>query len=284
MTSIGKNAFTGCNTLLTVSIPNSVTTIGDWAFQNCSGLTSVTIPNSITTIGIGTFKNCSSLTSVTIPNSVELIKVDAFNGCSNLTTLIIGSGIKSIYTRSFAFCTELTDVFCYAENVPSTNTDVFNDSYIESAILHVPTASINAYKATEPWSNFKTIVGLDGTLPDNPNPDDPDNPDPDNPNNPQCATPTIIIIGNKVKFECETPGAEFTSKLTAIEEFAGNELILGGTDITYTLTVYATAPDYNRSKPATAKITINRADVNCDGQVGIGDIVEITNIMAGLKE
>ena len=34
--------------------------------------------------------------------------------------------------------------------------------------------------------------------------------------------------------------------------------------ITYTLTVYATAPDYSPSKPATVKLTLNRGDVNGD--------------------
>lgn len=32
-----------------------------------------------------------------------------------------------------------------------------------------------------------------------------------------------------------------------------------------------------------ANITKERADVNGDGDVGIGDIVAITNIMAGIK-
>ena len=131
-------------------IPGSVTSIGDYAFHGCIGLTSVTIPNSVTSIGLV-----------------------AFNQCGGLSTITIGSGVETIYEMAFANCPELTDVYCYAENVPKmrnyNNTkDVTNafDSNLKYATLHVPTASIYAYKAVEPWKNFKIIMGLDGTIPE----------------------------------------------------------------------------------------------------------------------
>ena len=63
-------------------------------------------------------------------------------------------------TVVFAKCSEITDVFCYAVSVPNTYGDTFRDSYIEYATLYVPDASIDLYKKTAPWSEFKEIVGL----------------------------------------------------------------------------------------------------------------------------
>ena len=160
VSSIGLGAFRDCSGLTSVIIPNSVTSIGDYAFEYCSGLTSVTIPNSMTSIGWRVFSNCTGLTSVTIPNSVTSIGIAAFQYCSGLTSIAIGSGIEDIGNQAFADCPELTDVCCYAENVPSTNVDAFEGSYIEYATLHVPKGCIDAYKAVEPWKNFKSILEM----------------------------------------------------------------------------------------------------------------------------
>ena len=141
-------------------IPNSVESIGNYAFYDCSALTSVTIPNSVTSIGFGTFAYCSGLTSVTIPNSVTSIGNAAFLNCDGLTSVTIGNSVKSIGNSAFEYCSELLDVYCYAENVPSTGSNAFYGSYPEYATLHVPAASIDSYKASAPWRWFGKIVAL----------------------------------------------------------------------------------------------------------------------------
>jgi hypothetical protein len=160
VTSIGGSAFLGCSSLTSVTIPSGVKTIETGTFRNCSSLTSVTIPGSVTSIGGYAFFLCSSLTSVTIPGSVTSIEGYAFCLCSSLTSVTIGSSVRYIYSKAFASCPELTDVFCYAENVPTTEFDAFLSSSIDNATLHVPANSIEAYKAAEPWKNFKEIVPM----------------------------------------------------------------------------------------------------------------------------
>lgn len=163
VTIIAEGAFQGCKGLTSVSIPNSITSIDHGAFFECSGLTSVNIPNSVTSIGSYAFSNCSSLTSVTIPNSVTSIGSSAFQNCSSLTSVTIGNGIKYVYGKAFGNCSQLTDVYCYAESVPKTNSDVFEGSYIEYVTLHVPDESVQLYKNAVPWSQFGTIVSLSST-------------------------------------------------------------------------------------------------------------------------
>ena len=160
VTSIGYQAFSICSGLTSVIIPNSVTSIGEGAFSNCSGLTSVTIPNSVTSIGHGTFWGCSDLTSVTIPNSVKSIGSSAFSSCSGLTSVTIPNSVTSIGEEAFAYCYELINVYCYAENVPSTESNAFEGIDWEKATLHVPAGSVDRYTETAPWSGFGKKVGL----------------------------------------------------------------------------------------------------------------------------
>lgn len=139
----------------------SVTAIGDITFGCCSSMTSVTIPNSITSIGNDAFYECSSLTSVTIPNSVTSIGNEAFFVCSSLTSVTIPNSETSIGDWTFSGCSGLLDVYCYAENVPSTSSNAFENSNYDNATLHVPAGSIEGYETTEPWSDFGKVVALE---------------------------------------------------------------------------------------------------------------------------
>ena len=132
---IAYNAFDGCKSLTSITIPNSVTSIGGNAFYACSSLTSITIPNRVTSIGESTFSRCSSLTSITIPNSVTSIGRWAFGDCSALTSVTIGSGVTRIDEKAFY------------------NTGIYNDEsnwkngvlYIDSCLIAAKTDISGAY-------------------------------------------------------------------------------------------------------------------------------------------
>ena len=64
MTKIGDGTFSGCTSLTSITIPNSVTSIGGGAFSGCTSLTSITLPNSVTSINEGVFQNCKNLENV----------------------------------------------------------------------------------------------------------------------------------------------------------------------------------------------------------------------------
>ena len=164
MTSIGYWAFSGCYSLTTVVIPNSVTNIGNNAFYRCSSLTSIEIPNSVRSIGNQAFFGCSSLTSVVIPNSVTSIGYNTFYECSSLTSVEIPNSVTSIGFSAFCGCSSLTSVICYAEDVPELGWDAFYSVPQSEATLYVPVSALEAYKVADQWKDLGTILPIDGNV------------------------------------------------------------------------------------------------------------------------
>jgi len=160
VTNIGSSAFANLSGLTSVTIPNSVTTIGNAAFANLSGLTSVTIPNSVTTIGSAAFVS-SGLTSVTIPNSVTTIGGSAFFANSYLRTVVIGSSVTSIGAEAFRNCWSLTSIISYALVPPILEESDWLGGAFDgvgfglTVYLHVPKQSVELYRQTPVWQDFK---------------------------------------------------------------------------------------------------------------------------------
>ena len=262
VSNIGNCSFFDFENLLNIIIPNSVTSIGGSAFSGCSGLTSITIPNGVTSIASGAFSDCSGLTSITIPNSVTSIGLYSFAGCSSISTLTIGRNVNTISSNAFANCQSLTDVYCIAENFPTTNDNAFSETPIEHAVLNVPSIHINAYRSTYPWSSFKYIFPTEGA------------------HGERCAKPTISQKDGKVLFSCETEGASYVSDVKPLNytETNNNEVTLPNL---YRVTVYAQKYGYLDSPAATADIDVHgiQGDTNRDGKVTITDAVSVVNII-----
>ena len=108
--AIGNRAFSSCEKLTSIVIPDSVTRIGNEAFRDCSALTSIEIPDSVTKIGLFAFLDCSSLTSVVIPDSVTKIGDWAFWGCEGLTSIVIPDSVTKIGEDAFLGCSALTSI------------------------------------------------------------------------------------------------------------------------------------------------------------------------------
>lgn len=270
VTSIGDEAFRNCINLKSIIMPNSLNTIGQSAFQGCSSLLSIDIPYNVTNISRSAFSGCSGLTSLTIPNSITSIEGYAFSGCSGLTSVTIPNSVTSIGECAFYGCKGIKDFYCNADEVPITSSDAFNQSYPEYITLHVPAASIETYRSTAPWSQFKTIVALESG---------------DVPEIKKCATPEISFDNGRVKFTCETEGVDYISSVTLADEhnYYDDEIQLSQT---YKITVYATKAGYENSDITTREIVIKSddkaivvGDVDGDGKVNVADHVKLSDII-----
>ena len=129
-------AFSGCSSLTSIAIPDSVTTIGDYAFHGCTSLTSVTIPDSVTSIGGSAFEDCTSLTSVTIPDSVTSIGWYAFRGCTSLTSVYYNGTTEewaNISIGSYNDNLINSTRYYYSETEPATDGNFWH--YVDGKIV-----------------------------------------------------------------------------------------------------------------------------------------------------
>lgn len=186
ITTIKSSAFSGCNNLKALIIPNGVTTLaGNTIFVGVN--TSLTIPKSVTEILASAFVD-NDLTSIVveegntkydsrngcnavietstntlvggcketiIPNTVTKIGTWAFAGC-DMTTITIPSTITAIEAYGFTSCRELKTIHCKATNPPAIDNTVFDG--FTNCTLYVPTGSKNAYSTHDYWKVFTNIV------------------------------------------------------------------------------------------------------------------------------
>ena len=113
---IGNYAFSGCSSLTSITIPDSVTIIGDSAFSHCKSFENFVVPDSITEIGVCAFQSCENLTSVTIGNNVKTIGNSAFMFCEKLENITISESVVSIGDGFVFQCLNLKSITVDNEN------------------------------------------------------------------------------------------------------------------------------------------------------------------------
>ena len=156
ITSIGFEAFSGCQNLESVALPESLTTLGSNAFESCKSLKTIKIPSGVTAIPGSCFYCCSSLESVTIPEGVTTIGERAFQDC-NLKELTLPSTVTMIGSSAFDSYNRFQSITCNATTPPSLGENAFNHNI--STTVKVPLSSIAAYRQAEGWKVFTNYSG-----------------------------------------------------------------------------------------------------------------------------
>lgn len=117
ITEIPANAFTGCNKIASITIPEEITVIGSGAFKDCSELASVYYGNEVIEIASSAFENCTSLTSIFMPDKIATIGDGAYKGCTGIKKVTLPSSITSMGENVFEGCTNLTQVTIKTPNI-----------------------------------------------------------------------------------------------------------------------------------------------------------------------
>lgn len=201
---LGGWAFLGCSQLKYISVPN-VTSVGAYAFANCIKLSTMDLHN-VKELGDGVFYNRGYdnvyLRSVILSDELENIPYECFYGCKNLSDLTLPKSLKSIDNRAIPYLTSevvipegvtsigygnftntssitipstaqtigslggknLQHVYCNV--IAPLSSKCFDDTYAAQATLHVPAFSVNAYKLSDEWYHFNSIVPIDKELGD----------------------------------------------------------------------------------------------------------------------
>jgi hypothetical protein len=190
--TIANGALRDCPTLVSITIPNTVTSIGQMAFGNCTALTSITIPDGVTSIGTYAFSNCTGLTTInvdagnsayssqdgvlynkakttlvaypagktgstfTIPGSVTSIVDSAFDSCTSLTSITIPNSVNSITGNPVPRCTSLTAINVDSGNSVYSSQDGILYNKDKTTLIKYPAGKTNT---TFTMPNSVTSIG-----------------------------------------------------------------------------------------------------------------------------
>ena len=134
VTSIGRNAFRGCEGVKEIQLPESVETIGDSAFAFCTQLKKLWLPQNLTKIGRAAFSGCESLTSINLSGNLTEIEAETFSNCTALKQVVFPEEITRIGEKAFYGCQNLADV-TLAETVEVLEKGTFAESGLKTIII-----------------------------------------------------------------------------------------------------------------------------------------------------
>ena len=215
VTSIGKNAFSGCKEITNVSIPDSVVIIdtaafsecenlsevsipesvieiGNYSFYSCRNISKITLPKSLVRIGGSAFEGCTALTDINIPDKVSSIGDSAFYNCASLASISLPSSVKNIGEYAFSLCISLPEI-----DIPESVTEIGYNAFEGCSSL----SSVKLPKSITSigWNTFANCSSLSSiTIPEN-----------------------VTLIGNKAFYKCDKLSTvEIPDKVSDIGESA----------------------------------------------------------------
>lgn len=128
VTEVAENAFSGCTSMKTLRIPDSVKRVGRGALSGCTSLESIVLPfvgaSVDTPVGVNnkgmahmfglsggsSWAKDYGLKQVTVTDAATVIPNGAFEGMTSLQYVNLGENITEIGARAFSNCSNLVSV------------------------------------------------------------------------------------------------------------------------------------------------------------------------------
>ena len=143
---LGNAMFAGCEKLVEIVLPKSITSIGNLAFFDCMNLESLVIPDNVSSIGEDVFVECNKLSGVSVAEGNQ-----TFSAPANCNVLMEGTTLR----------------YAFANSVIPEGTTVIGPNafkrYSGNADFVVPEGVVSIGNNAFAWSNIKSI-SLPSTL------------------------------------------------------------------------------------------------------------------------
>ena len=174
ITSIGNDAFSDCESLVSAELAEGITSIGDGAFTGCYDLEKINIPNSVTSIGYDAFDSCWTLPSLELPSGLSKLESSAVSFTAikeltvphgvkvvdsylvayndNLTTVTLEEGVEEIWHRAFWGCEKLNNI-----TIPRSVKKIEEEAFLECTSLKSVTISKNCNVASDAFPSTVQI-------------------------------------------------------------------------------------------------------------------------------
>ncbi|MBR6165023.1 MAG: leucine-rich repeat protein [Clostridia bacterium] len=145
VTTIGSNAFCGCESLERIIGGYHIQSIEDDAFRSCTALIGFTIRSGVETIGTGAFSGCTALQKVAVEGkTLRMIGDEAFRQCESLTEFTVGAGVEEIGESAFDGCEMLEKIVFKRTGVLSIGENAFA-RISDAAVFVIPAGKEAAY-------------------------------------------------------------------------------------------------------------------------------------------
>lgn len=162
LAEIGKQAFSGCTSIVSLRLSGTITKINDSAFSKLTTLANVKFNDNgeagTTELGSSVFSGCTNLVEVSTAKNVGIIGSSAFSGCIKLMRLNFAEGLQIIKSGAFSGCARLEGAL--PEGVSEKYSSASGAKVMlpnEKAVLEIPgtvtviedSAFANCYSADE---------------------------------------------------------------------------------------------------------------------------------------